>query len=55
MSGMKIEERFYTADPVQQSSAGVLADGLSRNGFTIPTRVSNATLRSESLKTCLWR
>ena len=42
------EERFYTAGPVPRNSAGGLADGkpwvykpLSRNGFTMPTRVRN--------------
>ena len=42
------EELFYTAGPMPQNSAGGLADGkpwifmlLSRNGFTMPTRVTN--------------
>ena len=42
------EERFYTAGPVPRNSAGGLADGkswvykpLSRNGFTMPTHVTN--------------
>ena len=42
------EERFYTAGPVPRNSAGGLADGkpwvsmpLSRNGFTMTTRVTN--------------
>ena len=42
------EERFYTAVSVLRNSVGGLADGkpwvsmpLSRNGFTMPTRVTN--------------
>ena len=46
------EERFSTAGPVQQNSAGDLADGkpwvsmlLNRNGFTMLTDVTNLAFR----------
>ena len=42
------EERFYTVGPMLRNSAGDLVDGkpwvsmpLSRNGFTMPTRVTD--------------
>ena len=55
MSGSKVplacvwhEKRFYTAGPMLRNNAGGLSDGkpwvsmlLSRNGFTMPTHVTN--------------
>ena len=46
------EEQFYTVGPMPQNCAGFLADGkpwvsmlLSRNGFTMPTHVTNLAFR----------